>query len=366
MPTTPERSPLRVAGIPVHIPWSGMVGVAIIAYLWLPGLTWRGAAPWATYAIAALFAILLYASVLLHELAHAFTARAVGFPVDRIVLWALGGYTVYERPRPSPGREAAIAASGPAATVAVALAFGAVARLTDLSRPWDRLVMALAFGNALLAAYNLLPGLPLDGGAIVRSLVWRLTGRESTGTVVAAWLGRGMAVVILLSPFALGYAQDAEPDLAVVLAFAIFASFMWVGATGALRRGRMEQRLPRLVASSLVRRSVSVPHDTPLAEALRRMHEAQAGGIVTTDHSGTPIGLVDEASVEATPIQRRPWVPVSSVSRTLDAGSSITQQTAGDELLEAIDGRSELLVVDEGGGVIGIVSVRDVEAALRA
>jgi len=155
--------------------------------------------------------------------------------------------------------------------------------------------------------------------------------------------------------------------LASTLAF-IVAVFLWQGSTAAITSARVRSRLPRLVARDLARRTLAVPDDLPLAEAVRRAQQAQAGGIVTVSGNGTPIGLVSEAALLATPEDRRPWVAVSAVARSLEAGLRLPVGIAGEDLVTAISRTPapEYLLVEEDGSVYGVLATTDVDRAFRA
>ena len=131
-----------------------------------------------------------------HEVAHAVAARLLGFRVHRIVATLWGGHTAYDGTGTTPARSAVVAVGGPLANLALA-ALGAVATAT---LPWPASEFARSFTwlNLLLAGFNLLPGLPLDGGQLVQSLVWWLSGRRDLGLVVAGWCGRVLAVGVVL------------------------------------------------------------------------------------------------------------------------------------------------------------------------
>ncbi|TAK69657.1 MAG: CBS domain-containing protein [Actinomycetota bacterium] len=373
------RGPLlRLWGVPVHVPASGVVGVALIAVLWAPNFVLSGAPASQQYALAVIFAVLLYLSILLHEAAHAFAARAFGYPVTKIVLWVLGGFTQYERARPAPGKEAAIAAAGPLTTLAVAgLAYLALAATGDSLDVRAVVVLeALAWGNAFMGLYNLLPGLPLDGGAVLRSAVWALTGSENRGAVVAGWAGRGLAVLMIVTPFALAFARDVRPSLGLVVVAAIFAAFLWTGASDALRRARVNRHIPGLSARRLARRAVNVDADLPLAEAIRRMTAAGARSIVVVDRDGRPIGVGEDAAIAAVPPARQPWLAVSAVARTLHPTAVLPASLTGYDLVEAVTAHpaTEYLVVDDEAEqaavagsrqVVGVLTTADVENELR-
>jgi Zn-dependent protease len=313
------------------------------------------------------FAVILYLSVLLHEASHAIMARRYGFTVNSITLHFLGGMTSIEGEARRPRQEFFIAVVGPLTSIAV----GAVALGVRPFTPDGLLLMAvqgLAGANLLVGCLNLVPGLPLDGGRVLKSVVWRLTGSVHRGTIVAGWGGRVTAIAVIFWPLAQEPLLGAEPEvLDFVLAFVV-AAFLWSGATAAMASARLRRRLPHLVARQLARRTLAVPSDLPLAEAVRRAHDAQAGSIVTVTGSGTPVGIVNEAALHATPEERRPWVATSTVARSLDEGLQLPADIAGEDLVVAL-GRTpatEYLLVEPDGSLVGVLTTADVDKAFRA
>ena len=320
---------------------------------------------WA-YVAGLAFAVVLYLSVLLHEASHAYMARHYGFPVSAITLHFLGGLTQIEAEAQKPRQEFWIAVVGPITSLAVG--FGALGLWFVVP---DGLVLmvieGLAFGNLMVGALNLVPGLPLDGGRVLKSAVWQATGSVHRGTVVAAWGGRVTAVAVLLWPFAWQAWRGVDPSLFdLVLAFVI-AFFLWNGATAALQGAKVRRRLPHLVARRLARPTLSVPEDLPLAEAVRRAREAQAGAIVTVTSSGRPVGVVNEAALAATPEERRPWLATSTVARGVDDGLALPVGLAGEELVRAItrSPATEYLLVEDDGSLYGVLTTADVDKAFR-
>jgi len=175
----------RPFGIPVFISpyWFLIAGVFVI--LWARGLD-RSVSGELRYVVASAFVVLLYASVLVHELSHSVVARAFGLPVRRILLYPLGGFSEIEREPPTPGREFLVSAAGPLISLALAaVGFGLIRAFHPSGIPGvllDQLVVA----NLLIGLFNMLPGLPLDGGRMLRAGVWKLTGRPSTATAATA------------------------------------------------------------------------------------------------------------------------------------------------------------------------------------
>ncbi len=202
---------------------------------------------------------------------------------------------------------------------------------------------------------------------MLKSAVWAATGDVHRGTLAAGWGGRVAAALALAWPLLSARITGRTPDLLDWMLAAVVAIFLWTGATAAMTSARVRRRLPSLVARDLARRTLLVPADLPLAEAVRRAREAEAGGIVTVDDQGRPTGVVSEAALLATPEERRPWVPVSAVSRSLEAGLALPVGIGGEELVEAINRTPapEYLMLAEDGSVYGVLATADVDRAFR-
>jgi Zn-dependent protease/CBS domain-containing protein len=349
----------RPFGIPVHVSpyWFVIAGVFVVIYAndHSSDLTRT-----MRYVLAAAFVILLYASVLVHELSHSVVARSYGLPVRRILLYPLGGVSEIEREAPTPGREFGVAAAGPALSLVLgAIGWGLAEVFTD-GTP-GVLCRQLFVANVVVGVFNLLPGLPLDGGRILRALVWKITGKPTTATLAAAWVGRALAIGLLAIPFFSG--GLAGGDIVSWIWVIVVAGFMWTGATQSIKATRFRERLPALQARRLVRKAVSVPAATPLAEAIRRADEAGARAIVVVDHDNNPIAIVNEASVMATPPERRPWVDTGSMARSIDPSLMLSADLQGMTLLDAIRRApaSEYLLVEPSGEVAGVLATRDLD-----
>ena len=357
----------RPFGVPVYVSPSWFVVAALMTVLFAPTFAARlpgiGAG---RYAVSFAFALLLYLSVLVHELSHSVVAKRFGLPVRSITLHLLGGVSEIEREPETPGQEFAVAIAGPLLSLGCAAAGYALTEVLDPGTVSYVLAWQLCLSNALVAVFNLLPGLPLDGGRVLQSGVWRATGRRTAGVLAAAWAGRVVAVLVFAVPLLLALMVGAAPDLIAMIWAALIASFVWVGAGQALVQGRLRARLPDITVHRLLRPALSVPADLPLSEAVRRAAEAGARAVVVVTGEGHPVGLVNEAAVVATPLERRPWVPVSSLSRAIDPGLILPVALTGADLLAAIAARpsSEYLVTGPAGEVLGVVALRDVERAL--
>jgi Zn-dependent protease/CBS domain-containing protein len=364
----PESGPgiviARPFGIPVYISpyWFVIAGVFILIYANDLASTLHGNV---RYVVAAAFVVLLYASVLIHELSHSVVARGFGLPVRRILLYPLGGISEIEREPETPGREFVVSAAGPGLSlVLAAIGWGLTKTVTAGTIP-GTLVSQLMWANLVVGIFNLLPGIPLDGGRMLRAGVWKLTGRPGTATLFAAWAGRVIAVALLVGPFVAEWARGQSANITSTLWIAVIVAFMWVGAGQAIRATRVRERLPAIQARRLARKAVSVPASMPLAEAIRRADETKARALVVVDHEDKPIAIVDESAVMATPPQRRPWIEAGSLARTLDESRVLSADLAGMALIDAVrkSPASEYLLVEPSGQVFGVLAARDLDHA---
>jgi len=372
-PARPERPPRppgtikvgTIAGSDVLVTSSWFVIAAIIAWIVAPRVD--QVAPGLgglKYVAGFAFAVILYLSVLLHEASHAFMARHYGFQVTSITLHFLGGATAIDGEARTPRQELLIAVVGPLTSIAVGVgAFG-----LWFVTPDGLLLMAvegLAGANLIVGVLNLVPGLPLDGGRVLKAAVWGATGDVLKGTIVAAWTGRVTAVAALAWPLFQERVIGTTPDIFDFVLAAMIALFLWTAASSALASAQARGRLPALVARRLARRALAVPDDLPLAEAVRRAREADAGSLITVTGSGRPVGLVSEAALVATPEERRPWVAVSTVARTIEPGMSLPAGIEGEPLVRAMTEvpAHEYLLVEDDGSIYGVLSTADVDRA---
>jgi Zn-dependent protease/CBS domain-containing protein len=374
--TTPEKPPpRRSAGswiiiarpfrIPVYVSpyWFLFAGAIILLYAKDLAATLHGST---RFVVAAAFVVLLGLSVLLHELSHSLAARAFGIPVRRILLYPLVGATEYELEPPTPGRAFAVAAAGPGMTLALAAGgYGLVRVVPQADVMAYTLVFQLMWANLVIGAFNLLPGLPLDGGMMLRAVIWKVTRRQGTATIAAAWAGRVIALSLFILVLAPAVESRIGGDMTTVVWVALIAAFMWTGASQAIKATRARERLPAIQARRLARKAVSVAANTPLAEAIRRADESQARAVVVVDHEDKPIAILNETAVMATPPQRRPWVDAGSLARTLEPNLVLSADLSGLALIEAIRRAPapEYLLVEPSGQVYGVLAARDVEHA---
>jgi len=293
-------------GVPVYIGWTWLILAA--------GLTWLFGAPHADtlgpvgYAVGLSIAVGLLVSVLVHEGAHALSARAFGLRVRRIVADLMGGHTAFEG-RTTPWSQGITGLSGPVANLLLAGLFYAAA--LALGDGVVAFVMArLAVINILLAVFNLLPGLPLDGGQVLMAAVWRLTGSPHTASVVAGWTGRIVAVVVVLGFIGVPLLGGTQPSLVNILIVLLIASFLWRGASQAIAVGQARRRLSRLELGQILRPVTMVRGDAPVASWFRGPGQVY----VTVGPDGHPDAIVRDDAVASVPREQWDRVPASAVA----------------------------------------------------
>ncbi|GHF40318.1 peptidase M50 [Streptomyces mashuensis] len=364
----------RPFGVPVYVAPSWFLVAALITWVFggqldrvLPELGR------ARYLVALFFAVAFYGSVLVHELAHTVAALRFKLPVRRIQLQFFGGVSEIEKESETPGREFVLAFVGPLLSLVLAGLFWLGLLAVRPGTVPSVLLAGLMLSNLLVAAFNLLPGLPLDGGRMLRAVVWKISGKPMTGTVAAAWVGRALAVAVLLGLPLLTHGGDIDSfggtdSLTDALLAAVLAAIIWTGAGNSLRMARLREHLPGLRARTLTRRAVPVQAATPLSEALRRAGEAGARALVVVDAQGTPTAIVRETAIAGIPQHRRPWTETGTLAQELTDGMRLPADLAGEDLLEALrtTPASEYLVVEDTGEVYGVLSATDVERAFVA
>ena len=346
-------------GVPVFIGWTWLILAA--------GLTWLFGAPHTAdlgllgYAVGLAIAVGLLVSVLVHEAAHALSARAFGLRVRRIVADLMGGHTAFEG-RTTPWSQGVTGLSGPLANLVLAGLFFAVALVLG-DGVTGFVVARLAVINLLLAVFNLLPGLPLDGGQVLMAAVWRLTGSAHTASVVAGWSGRVVAVIVVLVFLGAPMLDGTRPSLFNILIIVLIASFLWRGATQAIAVGHARRRLSRVEIGQILRPVTMVPADAPVATWFQGSDRAY----VTVGADGHPEAIVRADALAAVPREQWDRVPASAVAATAPAHwvREVDEPPTAELVLSLLaqSGASVLLIV-HGGAVAGIVFAADAMRAL--
>ncbi|MET1038923.1 MAG: site-2 protease family protein [Aeromicrobium sp.] len=289
----------RVVGVDVLIKPSLLLMGAALVLLFAPRWADRGTNP---YVLAAVFVVALYLSVLVHEIAHVVVARGYRMRVASVTLHLLGGETLIEGESRTPGQELATAISGPVASLGIALAAFAVSEQMTPSTSAD-VIWSIASVNLIVAVFNMLPGLPLDGGRVFKAIIWKITGREETGTRIAAWIGRFAAVAVLaVAALTFNDVRDATINLLIA---GLVAFFLWEGASAALHDAGRTTRINRLVAREIGFQGATPPPGVPHLSAdlrgpdlLHAMAAQPSEAYVLTEPDGSVFGVLTSRAVD--------------------------------------------------------------------
>jgi Zn-dependent protease len=359
----------RLAGVPIGFQPLWLVVVALIT--WSLGAAYYpdqapGLAPAAAYGLGLLSALLLFASILLHELGHAIVARRHGLEIEEIDLWLLGGVArMTGHPRHATD-ELRFALAGPAVTLAIASVFGLLALALPAAAP-AALTAVIAYQlivNAMILGFNLLPAFPLDGGRVARALIWRSTGDLTRATEIAAAIGRGFGYLMIgLGVFAALAGGFGGLWLALIGIFVIAAAR---AEEGGLRirtafSGREARNLMTFPA-------VSVPAGITVADAVSDYFVPRRFSAFPVLDEGRLVGLIDRATVERMPPGRRASARVGEVCID-DPSLFVPESQDVADLIERPAfqqvGRAIVTTADGRPGILSITDVNQVLAALR-
>jgi Zn-dependent protease len=354
----------RIAGFPVSVHWS--VLVILWLFTWslastLPG-TVKGYSPLGYWVAGVCGASVLLASLLAHELAHAVVARRVGVPVGSVTLWLFGGVTTLGGEAKTPKAAFRIAIAGPATSLVLAAAFGGlvVALHTVRAAPIVIGVASwLALINLVLGVFNLLPGAPLDGGRVLRAILWRRHGDIVRAGIGAAHAGRVVAFILI----ALGLAEFVAGALVGGVWLAFIGWFIFAASREEENRISTQQMFAGVrVSDAMTARPHTAPGWITVDEFIQRYvlgDRHSAYPVAAQD--GSIVGLVTLTQLRDVAPDRRTTTSVGDIALPLHAVPTAAPQEPLTALLERMASagpRSRALVVD-GGEVVGIVTPSD-------
>jgi len=354
----------RVAGFPVKVHWS------VLVILWL--FTWslastlpsavKGYSTAAYWLAGACGALMLLASLLAHELAHAIVARRMGVAVGSVTLWLFGGVTTLEGEAKTPKAAFRIAIAGPATSLALAAMFGglvAVLRSVGAAPIVVGVASWLAVINLLLGLFNLLPGAPLDGGRVLRAYLWRRNGDPVRAGIGAAHAGRVVAFVLI----ALGLAEFVAGGVVGGVWLAFIGWFIFAASREEETRITTQQLFAGVrVSDAMTARPHTAPGWITVDDFIHRYvlgdrHSAYP----VADRNGSIVGLVTLSQLRDVAPGRRGTTSVADIALPLDAVPTAGPQEPLTGLLERmapVGPRSRALVID-GGDVVGIITPSD-------
>lgn len=359
-----------VRGTPVILAYSWFLIAGLTAWYFGGLLKASYPAP-AAYLVAFAYALLLLFSVFIHELSHAMAAKMYGWPTHKIVLNLWGGHTEFDFSKATPGRALVVAFAGPAANfVLAALAWPVqIAASHPASLPGSILFLLaniFIWANLLIGLFNVLPGLPLDGGRLVESIVWKATGNQEKGTLAAGWAGRVIVVLIVAGALVLPYMMGSQPDLTNTFIVVLLAGFLWMGASASIKAAAIRLRLPAITAAALAAPAVSAAVDCSVAQLWTLRSRYPGAPIVLCSADGRPAAVVDEHALAQVPPEAAGQTPAHAVARSITSGAFVPETASGAELVQYLSQLpdTEYAVIDARGRVTGLLSQAKVVAAI--
>jgi Zn-dependent protease len=356
----------RIAGISVGVNWSWLIVFALIAWTLATSIfpsTNPGLGDGAYVAMALVAALLFFTSLLLHEYGHALQARRDGMEIEGITLWLFGGVAKFKGMFPSAGAEFRIAVAGPLVSLVLGIVFLGVPMLLGLPATVDGVLFWLGSINVALLVFNLLPALPLDGGRILRSVLWYARGEFASATRLAAGIGRGFGYLFVAAGVAL--LVFASPVTGIWLAFIGWFLLQAAGAEDRFVAAR--EALGGLrVRDVMARDPVTTPAGITLGQFLDDIAWSRPYTTYPVTENGDVVGLL--------PFRRVTQVPRSEWDRRTVRDCMIPREdvpvVAGDDELvqaagELADHELSRALVLEGGRLAGLLSVTDVARALE-
>jgi len=347
----------RFAGIPILVAPSWLLSILVVMYIGAPVVAdvIPGTNRASSYLLAAVLGVLLGLSVLLHELGHCVAALRLKVPVHSVRLYLLGGVSEVGRAPRSPGEEAQIAAAGPIVSVALTVVFGGLATLTESHTLGWLLLVQLAVANGLIAVFNLIPALPLDGGRVLRAGVWRLFGRRGAGTSAAVIGGYLVAAGLMVWGgflFSTGTRASVLQGT-IAVAMGLFVGFGAFGerspAAGGVDR--------RFSIADFAHPCVTMPAATAVAAAYRA---AQGTEVVLAGEHGNIIGVLDRAAAASLQVGS-PDAPAIVAARPIGPDQVILFSDTPQEVMEVVraTGSEYFLLIGSAGEPIGVLRRTD-------
>ena len=373
---------MEVFGIRVGVSSTWFL-ILFLMIFWLSG-SFRQAlhgSDFQAYLTTVVTVLVLFGSLIIHELGHALAARRQGIRVDRIELFLFGGFTQLSRDALSPGEDFKIAAAGPLATfcfvlvcLAVDLAIVGPHRLIhaaalDGTVPITPVLLALSwllFWNVLLLAFNLVPAFPLDGGRIARAIVWRVTGSKRRGTMTAARLGQGFG--LLLGGFGIWLMLSYRSFTGLWLI--AIAYLLYNSARGALIQTSLTDRIDGVTVSDVMDpQPVAIPAATPVGEALDSYFLRYGWPwFPVIGEQGHLLGVVHRDRLQSTQDAGDGWVTVGGVVEADEGSWRIDETRPLSEALssEAFAKLGAIMAVDREGVLRGVLTSERLRRALQS
>jgi Zn-dependent protease/predicted transcriptional regulator len=356
---------IKIAGVQVDIDYSWIAIFVLVLWSLAAGYfpeTYPGHSTGQYWLVGFVATLLFFASVLIHELCHAALGNMLGEKIDRITLFIFGGMAHLSGEPKNAVDEMKIAGVGPLSSLVLALVFWLISRLLALGSAgslWTAVFLYLAIVNLALALFNLLPGFPLDGGRLLRAILWKRTGNLVQATARAADWGNTIAWGLM----ALGLLEIFGGGLIGGLWLIFIGLFLRAAAVGGYQGTVVEQTLQRIRVGDIMTRSpVTVAPDLTVADAVERYFLKLGHGGFPVVADGRVAGILSLSQVSRCPPEERLHKRVEEIMRPLDQTVRIAAEASALDAMHQMNeaGTGRLMVVDESGRLLGLITLTGV------
>jgi Zn-dependent protease/CBS domain-containing protein len=355
----------RVAGIEIGVHWSWLLVAGLIVWSLADGVfphTNPGLSDGAYIAMAIVAALAFFASILLHELGHAIQAQRDGVAIDGITLWVFGGVAHLRGQPPTARAELRMALAGPAVSLVLGLAFLLVALALPLPEAIDGVVFWLGQINLYLLVFNLIPALPLDGGRMLRALLWARRRDFASATRTAGALGRGFGRLLIAGGLVLVIFVGDFGGLWLVF----LGWFLLVAAETELQLATAGHTLTELMVSQvMVRDPVAVDARTSVEDFIARVFLPTRYTAYPVLERGRPVGIVSFRRALEIPGEAWPRIPVSEIMVPAAEACIEPDAPLSEALPRLAAGDVRRLLVCRDGQLVGLLSLTDVSRLLE-
>ncbi len=357
----------KIFGIPVGINASWFIVIALITFLlksqfslefprWSPGQTWL---------LAGMTGLLFFGSVLAHELAHSVVATTRGIPVRGITLFVFGGVSNIAHEARRPWVEFIIAVAGPLLSIALGGVLMGIAYITfDWNNSVYIVALTLGWTNLALGVFNLLPGFPLDGGRVLRAIIWGITGNYRLATGIAARLGQALAGVFVVGSISWAILSGEPLRLWSVL----IGVFLFSAASATIKEVRQRDRYAGVTAGQVSEAScVTVDVDTLVSDVVEHYALVQGKTCFIVSNESNPIGVIHLQTIRDMPKALWSTNTAAQAMTAMGALPRVEQSTAVVELLDDFedDNSPPAVLVVEGERVVGAVTKSEIERYMK-
>ena len=358
----------KLWGIPVEINLSWVFVLALVTWTfatgYYPELFPGRFSVTEHWVLGFLTAILLFISILLHEFSHSLVAIRNGLPIRKITLFMFGGVAQMDRDVDNPMQELKMAAAGPAMSVLLAIVFFALSRILSRFMLISTMLGSVAEINVIVLVFNLVPGFPLDGGRILRAIIWKKTANLQKATRIASRIGSAFAVFLMI----LGLISIFGGNLIGGLWFIFIGFFLRQAAQSSYVLVTLKNTLGHLMIGDIMRTGViTVDASISLRELVDDYFLRYHFNSFPVLKDGRLVGMVSLRDVKT--VERELWdeITVEEIMDPTAAGIYLHPYDPADVLIELImkKGYGRLPVLDDFGNIVGIITRRDLLETLN-